>query len=143
MTMFMHNLSSSSTTEGATDIPALLHSMSNSPSGDMVNILLGAFASLFPWLLYLPSPIKTYGDKLKYEFGKIAEEVWHGKEDSGMHAKVLDALGMLSLRRLSLYTDFGPTEAKQQTDEGTPISKEEAVGEVHGASFLLSCSNDV
>lgn len=93
MTMFMHNVSSSSSLEGSTDIPGLLHSISNSPTGDTVNILLGAFASLFPWLLYLPSPIRTYGDRLKHEFGKIAEEVWLGKEGAGMHAKVIDALG--------------------------------------------------
>jgi hypothetical protein len=74
-------------------IPALLHQMSNSPTGDFWTILLETFASLFPHLLYLPSPLKTYSHTLRTEFGKIAREVWAGKDGSGMHAKVLDALG--------------------------------------------------
>ena len=84
----MHNLSAS---EGK--IPALLHQMSNSPTGDFWMILLETFASLFPYLLYLPSSIKTYANTLRTEFGKIAQEVWAGKDGGGMHAKVLDALG--------------------------------------------------
>lgn len=91
MTMFMHNLSAS---KGK--IPALLHQMSNSPTGNFWTILLETFASLFPYLLYLPSPIKTYANTLRTEFGKIAQDVWAGKDGGGMHAKVLDALGRFS-----------------------------------------------
>lgn len=87
MTMFMHNLSA-----GKGRIPSLLHEMSNSPTGDLWTILLEAFASLFSCILYLPSPIKTYGNTLRTEFGKITQEVWDGIEGGGMHAKVIDAL---------------------------------------------------
>lgn len=65
-------------------------------------ILLETFASLFPYLLYLPSPIKRYANTLRTEFGRIAQEVWAGKDEGGMHAKVLDALG----ESLYIYTFF-------------------------------------
>ena len=87
MTMFTHNLSASKGT-----IPTLLHQMSNSPT-DFWTILLQAFGSHFPYLLYLPSPLKSYGNTLRTEFGKFAQDAWAGKDGSGMHAKVLDALG--------------------------------------------------
>lgn len=83
----MHNISAS---KGR--IPGLLQQMSNSPHGDFWTLLLETFASLFPYLLYLPSPIKVYANTLKSEFGRIAEEVWAGKEGAGMHAKVIEAL---------------------------------------------------
>ena len=98
MTMFMHNLSAS---KGK--IPALLHQMSNSPTGDFWTILLEAFASLFPYLLYLPSPFKTYANTLRTEFGQFAQDVWAGRDGSTMHAKVLDALGGSFIYFLSYF----------------------------------------
>ncbi|KAF8970724.1 cytochrome P450 [Flammula alnicola] len=115
MTMFMHNLGA-----GEGTIPKLLHDMTNSPTGDTLTSLLEAFASIFPQLLYLPSPLKTYGNKLRTEFGKIAEEVWSGKEGAGMHAKVLDAL------------------AKQEGADVSPISKDEAIAQIIGIMFAGS-----
>ena len=88
MTMFMHNVSAS---EGK--IPELLHEVSNSPTGDYSVILMETLASIFPAILYLPNPMKTYTARIRKEFGAIAEEVWAGKDSVGMHAKVLDALG--------------------------------------------------
>ncbi|KDR69692.1 hypothetical protein GALMADRAFT_255863 [Galerina marginata CBS 339.88] len=114
MTMFMHNLSAS---KGK--IPALLHQMSNSPAGDFWTILLETFASLFPYILYLPSPIKKYAHTLRTEFGNIAQEVWAGKDGGGMHAKVLDALG------------------KAQSSDG-PVSKDEAIAQITSILFAGS-----
>jgi hypothetical protein len=88
MTMFMHNVSA-----GEGQIPALLHEMSNSPNGDYFTIFMETLTSFFPSILYLPNPLKRYAEKIRIEFGKIAEEVWAGKDDAGMHAKVLDTLG--------------------------------------------------
>lgn len=88
MTMFMYNISAS---EGR--IPSLLHEITNSPTADYFTILIETLASIFPSLLLLPNPLKTYTNNLRSEFRKIAEEVWAGKEGAGMHAKVIDALG--------------------------------------------------
>ncbi|KAF8994998.1 cytochrome P450 [Cyathus striatus] len=114
-TMFMHNLSAS---EGK--IPNLLHKINNSPSGSAFHIIMKRVASIFPYIVYLPSPIKSYADNLRHEFGAIAEEMWTGKDIVGMHAKLLDALGTFD-----------------QGNKG-PISKEEAIAQIIGVLFAGS-----
>lgn len=88
MTMFGHNLSA---TEGK--IPELLHNISNSPGGDMDTLMMKIFSTILPLLLKLPSPMKSWADNLRGELGTIAENVWSGKENAGLHSKLLDSLG--------------------------------------------------
>ncbi|GJJ08426.1 hypothetical protein Clacol_002642 [Clathrus columnatus] len=121
MTMFMHNISAS---EGR--IPSLLHEITNSPTGDYFTVVAETLASLFPSILLLPNPLKSYTDNLRKEFTVIAEEVWSGKHGAGMHAKVLDALGPDHYK------------AKDKTADGSPISKEEAIAQIIGVMFAGS-----
>ena len=84
----MHDLSASQS-----KIPSVLREMSNSSGEDVwISSLLKAFASVFPYVLYLPSPLKKYGNILQTEFGKITRDASAGKDEGAMHAKVVDAL---------------------------------------------------
>jgi len=114
MTMFMHNLSAAKDSK----ISKLLHQIMSPPDGD--SLLLSTLASVFPFLLKLPSAIKTWADGLRAELGVIAREVWDGKDGAGMHAKVLD-----SLNNAVVF-------------EGQPISKDEAVAQIIGLLFAGS-----
>ncbi|KAK0185513.1 cytochrome P450 [Armillaria mellea] len=87
MTMFMHDLSTSNS-----DIPSLLHKITDSPAGNLSDIILSSFASRFPVILRLPSPMKRWCDDLRNSLGSVARNVLLGKETAGMHAKLLNAL---------------------------------------------------
>ncbi len=83
----MHDLSTLNS-----DIPFLLHKITDSPAGNLSDIILSSFASCFPVILYLPSPMKHWCDDLRNTLGTVARNVLLGKEAAGMHAKILNTL---------------------------------------------------
>ncbi|KAG7442327.1 cytochrome P450 [Guyanagaster necrorhizus] len=87
MTMFMYDISTSNS-----DIPTLLHKITDSPAGKLSDIIPSAFASRFPIILRLPSPMKRWCDDLRSSLGAVARNVLSGKEAAGMHAKLLNSL---------------------------------------------------
>ncbi|PBK62201.1 cytochrome P450 [Armillaria solidipes] len=90
MTMFMHDLSTSNS-----DIPSLLHKITDSPAGNLSDIILSSFASRFPVILCLPSPMKRWCDDLRNSLGTVARNVLLGKEAAGMHTKLLNTLSLV------------------------------------------------
>ncbi|KAH8118090.1 cytochrome P450 [Phellopilus nigrolimitatus] len=86
MTMFNYNCSASDSS-----VPAIVAKISN-PGGDMISILLGILASMFPWLVKLPSPIMTLFKEMRNELAKVVDRAQTSAETEGLHAKVLDVL---------------------------------------------------
>lgn len=48
-----------------------------------------------PWLVNIPNPVTKKWARLRYELGKVADDVWEkGVVDKGFHSKLLDAIGV-------------------------------------------------
>lgn len=91
MTMFKYNCGASNS-----KIPSIIAEVSN-PSGDTFSLVLGILASLFPWLVKLPNPIKTLFTQMRMELARIVDRAQMAAATDGLHAKVLDVLGMVHL----------------------------------------------
>ncbi|KAK7034769.1 hypothetical protein VNI00_012176 [Paramarasmius palmivorus] len=85
MTMFAHDLSGG-------EIPTILKRITHSPPDGPADVLLKTFASQFPVIMNLPSPMKKWCTELRTSLGAVAKEVWSGHEAAGMHAKLLTTL---------------------------------------------------
>jgi hypothetical protein len=57
-----------------------------------------------PWLINVPNSVTKKWDKLRFELGKIADDVWEkGVVQKNFHSKLLDAIGKLQ----SFYLHVG------------------------------------
>ena len=92
MTTFSCQLSDPSSGE----ISDLLLKLSKPPDREASTHIMRALIEAFPFLMKMPSPIRTWATNLKSELGKLAESIWNGArngEADGMYSKVLDLFG--------------------------------------------------
>ncbi|TFY80391.1 hypothetical protein EWM64_g3618 [Hericium alpestre] len=134
MTMFAHNLSA-----GKEDIPGILHNIMNGPNVDSIAArCIGIFIGMFPQLLALPNPMKSWADKLRTELGKIANKVWdEGCSDAGMDAKIMQALSMFTtIHRKEASLSYSLVE--RDDSNGEAVSRDEAVAQLISILFAGS-----
>lgn len=79
-------------------IPDLLKNLFTIPILDKQTVLMRYLITKFPIILLLPTRMHRFAKRIRKELGGIAKDAWSGvKASPDMHAKLLDALGMLSL----------------------------------------------
>ena len=62
-------------------------------------MLLQLILNKLPFLVNIPNNVTKRWKKIRFELGKIADEVWEkGIVDKGFHSKLLDAIGEMGVR---------------------------------------------
>ncbi|GJJ12831.1 hypothetical protein Clacol_007076 [Clathrus columnatus] len=60
----------------------------------LFTVILQLIMNKIPWLVNIPNPVTKKWARLRFELGKVADDVWEkGVVNKGLHSKLLDAIG--------------------------------------------------